>query len=331
MPKLAKVYAAGILGVSIITGGAIKAQELPIYETQSGIAGTITSVGSDTMSSLISVWAGEFQSIYPQVSFQLQSSGSTTALPAMVQGAANIGPMSRELKRSEINAFIEKYGYAPTMVPVALDAITLFVDLDNPVSTLTQQQIDAMFSITRFCGAAQSLTHWSVVPGVENYPYNVRLFGRSAVSGTYGLFKNKVMCDGDFKAKVWELPSSSSIVQSVAFFRGAIGYAAWGYQHPGVKILAISQQGKKPVLPTEEHIRQRRYPYTRQLYLLVNKAPATALNNLTLEFIKLILSAEGAQFTRREGYVPLSARENEATLRILSNRKAAYPLEGAQL
>lgn len=293
------------------------------YKINSGIAGTITTVGSDTMSTLLSVWAEEFEELYPQVNFQMQAAGSSTAPPAMVQGTANIGPMSRELKALEKQAFIAKYGYEPILVPVALDAIILFVDLENPVKKLSQSQIDAMFSITRFCGGETSLESWAQIPASNSYPYRIRMFGRSAVSGTYGLFKSNVLCDGDFKPGVAELPSSSSIVQTVAFFKGAIGYAAWGFQYSGVKILAVSNNASTnkasavAVMPSEQSISDREYPFTRTLYLMVNKAPDNALDNPVLEYIRFIFSLQGNELTRREGYVPLSARQQKTIINSL--------------
>lgn len=286
------------------------------YKVKSGITGTITSVGSDTMSNLLSVWAEEFKSVYPQVNFQIQAAGSGTAPPAMIQGTANVGPMSRDLKSIEQQSFFQKYGYEATMIPVALDAIIVFVDLENPVSTISQKHIDAMFSITRFCGAAESLESWSQLPASGGFPHRIRMFGRSAVSGTYGLFKSRVLCDGDFKPQVAELPSSASIVQSVAFFKGAIGYAAWGFQHSGVKLLAIApatasiseettENANKAIHPTEDSIRNQSYPFTRTLYLMVNKPQGEALPNPVLEFIQFVYSDKGSQLTRREGYVPL--------------------------
>ncbi|BDX05294.1 PstS family phosphate ABC transporter substrate-binding protein [Planctobacterium marinum] len=319
MPLKNKLLAL-TLGLLTCMGSVLAHEHSEPYQVKSGVAGTITSVGSDTMSNLISIWAEEFNQRYPQVNFQLQSAGSSTAPPAMIQGTASIGPMSRSLKRSEQDAFYEEFGYAPTLVPVALDAITLFVDLDNPVNSLKQEQIDSIFSVTRFCGGAESIDNWAQINGAENYPYRIRLYGRSAVSGTYGLFKNKVLCDGDFKAKVAELPSSSSIVQSVAFFKGAMGYAAWGFQNAGVKLLSVQNNAAQAaVAPSESNIRSGLYPYSRFLYLLVNKEPDKPLPNPYLEFIRFIYSKEGDAITRREGYVPLGLTRSSSVLKELSD------------
>jgi len=291
------------------------------YETRSGIAGNLSAVGSNTMATLLSLWAEEFQSIYPQVNFQLQTSGSGTAPPALIFGSANIGPMSRNLKESERLAFLEKYGYEPTLIPVALDAIILFVDQDNPIDSLTQKQIDAMFSVTRFCGGKTSLDSWQQLSAAKSFNYPIRMFGRSAVSGTYGLFKKQVLCDGDFKANVAELPGSPAIVQSVAFFKGAIGYAAWGGVSSTVKPLAIQPRfGTEAIMPSEQSIKSYRYPYTRTLYLLLNKDPASELDATVYEFIRFIYSEDGQALTRREGYVPLESSKMNSEMRKLRSK-----------
>lgn len=320
-PVLLKTRRSGLICYFCLSFGAMAHEHSEPYQVTSGVAGTITSVGSDTMSNLVSIWAEEFNQHYPQVNFQLQSAGSSTAPPAMIQGTASIGPMSRTLKKSEREAFVEQFGYEPTMVPVALDAITLFVDLDNPINSLNQQQIDSIFSVTRFCGGKSAVDNWQQIPGADGYPYRIRLFGRSAVSGTYGLFKNTVLCDGDFKAQVAELPSSASIVQSVAFFKGAIGYAAWGFQNAGVKLLAVQPDGaQQPMSPSEINIRNGHYPFSRFLYLLLNKPPGAPLDNPHLEFIRFIYSQQGDTITRREGYVPLGATRSGAVIKQLTQR-----------
>lgn len=298
---------------------SVAADSTQAYNVTHGIAGTIISVGSDTMSNLTSVWAEEFSEHYPQVKFQLQAAGSSTAPPAMTHGTANIGPMSRTLKASERDAFISEFGYEPTLVPVALDAITLFVDLDNPVTALSQQQIDAIFSVTRFCGGPGAIEHWSSITGSDLFPHRIRMFGRSAVSGTYGLFKDKILCNGDFKAQVAEQPSSTSVVQSVAFFKGAIGYAGWGFQNAGVKLLSVKlSEDRAAIAPSETNIRTGEYPYSRFLYLLINKHPGEPLANPYLEFVRFIYSAQGDAITRREGYVPLGViRSNDVIKQLL--------------
>lgn len=292
----------GLLAFLVLYSAIAKA-ELPEYENKAGVAGSITSVGSDTLANLMTLWSQEFKLLYPDVKFQIQASGSSTAPPALTEGTATIGPMSRNLKTSERDAFIQAHGYPPTVIKVALDAIAIFVERRNALPGLTLQQVDSIFSATRFCGGKQSITLWSQL-GVEHYDQSVpiRLFSRNSVSGTYGLFKIMALCDGDFTKNINEQPGSASVVLSVASSKGGMGYAAYGYKTAGVKALPIGEDLKSLVPLNTRTVRDQSYPFTRFLYLVVNKAPTEPLPRLVNEFLAFILSREGQSLVVRDGY-----------------------------
>ncbi|MDC0601964.1 phosphate ABC transporter substrate-binding protein, partial [Aliiglaciecola sp.] len=276
------------------------------YIKQPGVSGSITSVGSDTLANLMTSWSVEFRQLYPQVKFQIQASGSSTAPPALTEGTANIGPMSREMKATEINYFSRKHGYQPFVVKVAVDAIALFVDIRNPLMGLTLTQVDSVFSETRYCGSANSVNYWRDLGVMDDYRgLKVKVFGRNSVSGTYGLFKKLALCDGDFKATVNELPGSSSVVQSVAYSNGAIGYAAYGHKTAAVKVLSIADYNGEFIPANSLTIANGEYPLTRFLYLVVNKSPEDPLPLLEQEFLRFVLSKLGQQLVRQEGYVAI--------------------------
>ncbi len=278
------------------------------YRSTPGVYGTITSIGSDTLAGLMAQWAQRFQEFYPHVKFQIQATGSSTASQALTQGTASIGPMSRLLTEQEIDAFVSVHGYEPTSFVVAIDAIAIYVEKNNPLQELTLNQIDSLFSATRFCGGAKDVTKWSHL-GVEKFggTQEIQLYGRNSASGTYDLFKNKALCDGDFLKTVNEMPSSASVVQSVASSVGGIGYAALGYQNSNVKPVGIKTNNTS-LLPTPENLRESRYPYTRFLYLIVNKEPKQPLSALEQTFLKFVLSEEGQAIVAENGYFSISKR-----------------------
>ncbi|WP_100643818.1 PstS family phosphate ABC transporter substrate-binding protein [Alteromonas facilis] len=294
------------------------------YERFPGVDGSLTSVGSDTLANLISLWSQQFKTYYPHVKIQIQASGSSTAPPALTEGTATIGPMSRQLKTSESSAFQRRYGYEPTMLLVAVDAIALFVDRANPLNAMSLKQVDAIFSRTRFCGAPTSIHTWGELNvGYWGNEHPIRLFGRNSVSGTYGLFKSMALCDGDFKATVNEQPGSSSVVLSVASSRGALGYAAYGYKTAGVKALSLGETIETAVPLNEETVRNGRYPFTRFLYIMINKAPNQPLPTMEREFLRLVLSKEGQDLVRQDGYFPVPDGVRERQLRLLANQDDA--------
>jgi phosphate transport system substrate-binding protein len=280
---------------------------LPVYQKVTGISGNISSVGSDSMANVMTLWAEEFKKQYPSVAVQIQAAGSSTAPPALAEGTANFGPMSRPMKDAEIEAFEKKLGYKPTAVPVAIDALAVFVNKDNPIKGLTMQQVDAIFSINRVCGGATDIRKWGDL-GLEGAwaGRDIQLFGRNSVSGTYGYFKEHALCKGDFKSNVNEQPGSASVVQSVSSSVNAVGYSGVGYVTSSVHALPLAKADGQPfVAPTKENSLNQSYPLSRALYVYVNKAPNKPLNPVELEFVKLVLSKQGQEVVIKDGYIPL--------------------------
>lgn len=280
---------------------------LPIYEKTSGVSGNLSSVGSDTLANLMTLWTEEYKRMYPNVTIQVQAAGSSTAPPALTEGTSSLGPMSRAMKDQEKEAFEKKHGYEPTKVRVAIDALAVFVHKDNPLDGLTLPQVDAIFSSTRKCGYENDITTWGGVELTGDWAdRSVQLYGRNSVSGTYGYFKEVALCKGDFKVNVNEQPGSASVVQSISSSLNGIGYSGIGYKTAGVKALAIAKAPGQPfVMATEEKASTGEYPLSRFLYVYVNKKPNEPFSPLVGEFLKLVLSKSGQEVVAKDGYVPL--------------------------
>ena len=293
---------------------------IPVYQKSSGIAGNISSVGSDTLANLMTLWAEEFKRIYPNVNIQVQAAGSSSAPPALIEATANLGPMSRKMKSKEMAAFENKYGYKPMMIPVAVDALAIYVNKDNPLKGLTMADVDAIFSSTRKCGKPKPIYKWGDAQLNGSWKNrNIQIFGRNSVSGTYGYFKKNALCGGDFKNTVNEQPGSASVVQSVASSINSIGYSGMGYLTAGVRTVALTdKEGGDFIEATKENVIQGSYPLSRFLYVYVNKHPNKPLEPLTREFIKLILSQQGQKNVIKDGYIPLSGSMTSQILESLN-------------
>jgi phosphate transport system substrate-binding protein len=293
--------------------------DIPVYESTSGVSGNLSSVGSDTLANLMTLWAEDFKRVYPNVNIQIQAAGSSTAPPALTERTANIGPMSREMKDNEIEAFESRYGYKPTAVPVAIDALAVYVHKDNPITGLSLPQVDAIFSSNQRCGYPQDVQNWGALDMTGPWQQRgMQLFGRNSVSGTYGYFKEAALCDGDFKSNVNEQPGSASVVQSVSTSINGIGYSGIGYRTSSVRAVPIARrEGDEYFEATPENSVAGNYPLARFLYVYVNKAPNTDLSPLEGEFLKMVLSQSGQSVVLKDGYIPLPARVVEGTLRNL--------------
>jgi len=133
---------------------------LKAYVKVSGVSGNVNSIGSDTLNNLMTLWAEGFRKQYPNVKIQIEGKGSSTAPPALIEGTAQLGPMSRMMKNTEIDAFERKFRYKPTAIPVAIDALAVYVNKDNPVKGLTIAQVDAIFSKSRRGGHNENIQLW---------------------------------------------------------------------------------------------------------------------------------------------------------------------------
>ncbi|GAA0204379.1 phosphate ABC transporter substrate-binding protein PstS family protein [Kangiella japonica] len=305
------------LATSLSTTAQAKVDEnLPIYVKTSGISGNLSSVGSDTLANLMTLWAEEFKRQYPNVNIQIQAAGSSTAPPALTEGTANFGPMSRMMKDKELESFEKKHGYKPTPVAVAIDALAVYVHKDNPVEGLTIAQVDSIFSSTRKCGGDSDISNWGEL-GIDGVG-DIQLYGRNSVSGTYGYFKKKALCKGDFKNSVNEQPGSASVVQSVSLSKNGIGYSGIGYKTSGVRAVPLTKKNDTNYVEANaETAISGEYPLGRQLLLYVNKHPNKPLSPIELEFLKMVLSKVGQEVVVKDGYIPLPAKAAEMQLKKL--------------
>jgi phosphate transport system substrate-binding protein len=280
---------------------------LPSYKAVQGVSGSMKSIGSDTMNSEMALWAEGFKAFYPNVTIEVEGKGSNTAPPALIDGTAHFGPMSRTMKAEESDAFEKKFGYKPTPLPASIDMLAVYVHKDNPIQSLTLQQVDAIFSKSRKGGFAQDVRTWGDLGlGGEWASKPISLYGRNSASGTYGYFKEHALFKGDYKDTVKEQPGSSSVIQGVASDRHGIGYSGIGYRTADVRAVPLAAKpGGKVIEASVENAYSGEYPLSRFLYLYVNVKPKTALDPLRGEFVRYIFSREGQLAVVKDGYYPV--------------------------
>jgi phosphate transport system substrate-binding protein len=314
MQKSLKILAVSALATALPV--LAFAQAIPIdgeikpYTKVSGISGNLNSIGSDSLVNVMTLWGEGFRKLYPNVNTPVEGKGSSSAPPALIEGTAQIGPMSREMKQSEIDEFDKKYGYKPTQIKVAIDALAVYVNKDNPLDKLTLPQLDAIFSKARKSGAPNDITTWGQLGLTGDWAAKpISLYGRNSASGTYGYFKEHALFKGDYKDTVKEQPGSASVVQGIAEDRFGIGYSGIGFKTSNVKALMIAEKEGGAYGGTDaETVYAGKYPISRYLYLYVNKAPNKPLDPLVAEFLKFALSRDGQEIVVKDGYLPLKAK-----------------------
>jgi len=303
------VLAAVVLAAPAAWAQAVKVDpDLAPYRKVSGVSGTVTSIGSDTMNNLMTLWGETFRRMYPNVKIQVEGKGSSTAPPALIAGTAQFGPMSRAMRASEIDRFESRYGYKPTELRVAYDALAVYVHKDNPIRQLTLAQVDAIFGKSRRRGGRPVATWGDLGLTGEWASRPISLYGRNSASGTYGYFKEHVLRNGDFKDSVKEQPGSASVVLGCSVDRFAMGYSGIGYATSTVRAVPLSEEdGGAVVLANAENAYSGSYPLARFLYVYINRAPGKPLDPIVREFVTLMCSKEGQMTVVKDGYYPIPA------------------------
>src|SRR2546422_9956129 len=248
MKKVCVAMLAAVMGcggsLALAPGPPKLDPALTPYKPVSGVSGNVSSIGSDTLNNLMTLWAESFNKFYPNAKIQIEGKGSSTAPPALISGTAQLGPMSRSMKGTEIDQFEKKYGYKAAPIRTSVDALAVFVNKDNPIKCMTMAQVDAVFSKSRRSGYKEDIKTWGQLGLTGEWASRpISLYGRNSASGTYGFFKEHSLKNGDFKDEVKEQPGSASVVQGVTVDRYGIGYSGIGYATAGGRPGPLAGEG----------------------------------------------------------------------------------------
>jgi phosphate transport system substrate-binding protein len=327
--KFATTFVRGALGAAVAAAALTASADqtagktqvdaaLPAYQPLEKVEGNLNSIGSDTMNNLMTYWAEGFARHHKGVKVQVEGKGSTTAPPALIEGTAQFGPMSRDMKDTEIDQFEKKFGYKPTRLRTALDALAVFVHRDNPIQNLSLSQVDSVFSSTRKRGGPE-VTTWGQLGLTGDWADKpINIYGRNSASGTYGYFKEHALKKGDFRNSVKEQPGSAGVVQGVSEDLYAIGYSGIGYATSGVRAVPLAEKDGGAVFEANyENVQSDKYPLGRYLNVYINRAPGKPLTPVVREFCRFVFSREGQEVVVKDGYLPLDAKTAERERKLV--------------
>jgi len=251
---------------------------------------TITIKGSDTMVILGQRWAEEYMKRNPRVIIQVTGGGSGTGIAALINGGTDICQSSRPMKEDEKKILFTRRKKEVKEIPVAIDAISIYVHKDNPVKILTLQTIKEIFT--------GKIVNWKTF-GWEDR--KIVVYSRENNSGTYLYFKEHVLNDENFASDVQTLPGTAAVVNAVSKDLYSIGYGGIAYGK-GIKFLKVKKDEKSlAVEPIPENVYKRVYPISRKLYFYTAGDPEGETRN----FIDWVLSSEGQKICEVVGYFPL--------------------------
>jgi phosphate transport system substrate-binding protein len=308
------------------------------YTPQDQVTGGLQFQGSETMYPLLTRLGMEFQRRQPKVSVNVKGGGSSKAIEEFLQpppiktGKITLKEersthfpfiaTSRELFDAEIKEFVTQHGHEPMAVPVAVDAVALYVYKDNPLPGLTLDQIDAMFSTTRNRGYKTEIKQWGQLGlsgGWERAP--IQLYGRDRKSGTRAFFQEHCLAGGEFAPGLHESPGAASVILELSRNQLGIGYSGLGLQSSMVRVVPLAESEGMPfVTPSSSTVKDQTYPLRRVLYLYLDKSPDSPLPPAAQEFLSFIMSQEGQEAVAKAGFFPLPVNQVTKSLITLGMR-----------
>ncbi len=320
------------------TGRPVADSAIPSYVAKTGVSGAVVVAGSDTMQPIILKLAAAFKQLQPDVKLAVQGGGTDAASMSFIQDQATIRrgdaqsrghlasgsvallAASRPLTNEERKDFLSRYGYEVTEIPIALDAVAIYVNRQNPIEGLTMEQVDAIFGKDRKRGLQEEITTWGQLGLKDEWAQqSIHLYGQDKKSGTRGFFASQALQDGSFRSDVREESGPASEILAISRDVTAIGYAGVGFQASTVKVLPLAERaGAAYVAPSTETTGNGTYPLARQLYLYAKKDPKEGLEPAIAEFLKFVNSREGQTMVVKAGAYPLSAHQVDKNLHALT-------------
>jgi len=290
-------------------------QRAPQQSPPQAATQTIRVIGSSAVAPVLSLWTDAYRQRVRNVTFAQTSGWTTIAIPALVDGTADLAPMSRPPRSAEIQAFRDAFGYEPLVIEIATDAVAVFVHRDNPLPSISMTQLDAIYSSTRR-REGEPIGRWSalgVPPPLADQP--IRTFGFSSFAIGSSVLRERVLLGGDFASELSVEPGPSAVVNAVGSYRNAIGYASQSVTSRRARIVPISVDGAPPVAPTAATVGDGSYPLGYTLYIALNRRPGTAIDPGVRGFLEFLLSDQGQSIVGEAQLIPLA---REARVRELA-------------
>ncbi|MCC7439640.1 MAG: phosphate ABC transporter substrate-binding protein [Armatimonadetes bacterium] len=249
----------------------------------------ITQKGSDTMILLGQQWAEKFGAANPDIQVQVTGGGSGTGISSLINGTTDLCNSSRPMKDQEKAQIKQKFGADPVEIPVAKDALSVYVNETNKIESLTLEQLYGIYTA--------NITNWKELGGADA---KIILYGRENSSGTYEYFKDHVLKKEDFAPETQTLSGTAAVVNAVSKDANGIGYGGAAFSK-GIREVKVAGPDGTPVAPTKENVYAGTYPLARDLYIYLHQQPTGRIK----QYIDWILGPEGQAVVTNVGYYPI--------------------------
>jgi phosphate transport system substrate-binding protein len=280
---------------------------IPKYAPTQAVVGEIKIAGTDSLGDSATEWDSGFRTFHPQSRVSFNAQLSTAAIQGFTQGTSPLVLSARDMTNEEAAAFQTKYGYAPTRIPICLDAIIVFVNKGNSINEISLDQLDAIYSTTRLTGTTLAGNAWGEIGARGDWKKrNITPYSREEGAAIRSWFQTTVLRKGGkYKDIVQSRLDAMGMAEAVVTDATSIAYSSMQSWYSSVKVLAIAPQtGQKAEPPSQEAVYAGKYPLVRSFYIFANKAPGKPMDPAYQEFAKFLLSSNGQSVLADTGFIP---------------------------
>lgn len=286
IPRAARDFRVAALLLAALSAWVPKTLRAETQETVIRIA------GSTRMASLLEPLANKYQDAHPGVVIKIEGDGSDTGVARLAQAAADVAALARPINEDELHRMRHVLRTEPVGIPIAIDAVVLFVHPKNPLDGLSIEQIAGILT--------QKITLWREL-GVPWQDRAIAKIGLPAGSGSRGVLQTKALSGHAFTSDIVPWKTTREVVIRVGAAPLSLGFGGLG-ERDGVKLLSVVPNGGgDAVSPTPENVRSMRYPLAHYLYLYFPAQPEGEARN----FLSFVLSPAGQKLIEQSQRGPL--------------------------
>jgi phosphate transport system substrate-binding protein len=302
----ASVSMLGRLEAQSVQVRATVSETLPHYQPAAVLKGPLDIPCTDALSDLGDEWNRGFRKYHPSASLVFLAKLSGEAVASLQVGAAPLVILAREMNAPEMKAFQDKYGYLPMRIPVCMDATIIFVNKANPITSISMEQLDAIYSRNRLGGAPAPAVVWGDL-GVQGdlAKRTINAYARAEGTATRAAFGTVCLLGGPYRSGILDREDSSALAEAVSTDAAGIGFgpmAAWFATNKTLPVVPYA--AGEAYYPTQALVTTSKYPMPRLFYAYLNRAPGQAVPAAVNEALHYILAQEGQNVVADVGLLP---------------------------
>nr|WP_280113214.1 substrate-binding domain-containing protein [Holophaga foetida] len=286
---------------------------------QSPAATHLVAEGGECLMYSMALWGDALRARAPEFSLEVRTGGEAKAMRDLGEGTVQMAMLARDATADELGFFRNRWGYLPTRIALAMDALVLAVHRDNPIQAIHVEEADAIYSEDRTMGWPRDILKWGDLEGcgAKWAQRPITRYGRTLDSSVTGLVLMYFPEQKILRMPIQLLPDGMAMAETLAADPNGICAANLVENFASIKFLAMYPAGSRTaVFPTQEAVSSGEYPYSRNLYVYVNKPPRRDMDPLLKQFLSFALSREGQEVVKAVGQAPLGR-----DLRILNLTK----------